>query len=62
MASALAPSAASSAFSNWSMVSNEMALRACGRSMVSTASPWSNSTSTMRRFPSRDIGILLSGE
>jgi hypothetical protein len=30
--------------------------------MVSTASPWSNSTSTMRRFPSREIGILLSGE
>src|SRR5690242_18858807 len=50
--SALAPTAPSSAFSSWSMVSSEIALRACGRSMVMTARPSSNSRSTIERSPS----------
>src|ERR1700722_2367221 len=60
MTSALAPSVPSRAFSSWSIVSSEMALRACGRSMVMTASPSSNSRSTIKRSPSAALAFSLS--
>ena len=60
MTSALAPCAPSSAFSSWSIVSSEMALRACGRSMVMTASPSSKSRSTIKRSPSAVLAFSLS--
>ena len=60
MTSAPAPSAPSSAFSSWSIVSSEMALRACGRSMVMIARPSSNSRSTIKRSPSAVLAFSLS--
>src|SRR6478672_13318316 len=60
MTSALAPSAPSRAFSSWSMVSREMALRACGRSMVMTARPSSNSRSTIVHSPSAVLAFSVT--
>src|SRR5258705_8566151 len=60
MTSAAAPSAPSSAFSSWSIVSSEMALRACGRSMVMTARPSANSRSTIKRSPSAVLAFSVS--
>ena len=58
--SAAAPSAPSSALSNWSIVSSEMALRACGRSMVMTARPSANSRSTIGHSPSAVLAFSVA--
>src|ERR1700682_6442744 len=60
MTSAAAPSAPSSAFSSWSIVSSEMALRACGRSMVTIARPSANSRPTITRSPSAVLAFSVS--
>jgi len=65
MTRARAPSAPSNASSSRSIVSNEIALRACGRSIVTIANPSSTSRSTMGRsnwFSKSGIGILALGE